>query len=490
MKKSNTSFDPARREILRAGAAASVLGTAAPFALQLAGMSSASAQQAPDYKALVCVFLFGGNDAHDTVLATDTATFGAYSAVRGGYALKDNAVLPLVLRQGSRHGARSFALHPATASLAELFNGLGGDQTRRRLAVVPNVGTLLAPTSKAQYAAQSVPLPPMLFSHNDQFNMWQAGGPEGATRGWGGLFGDQVMAQNGAGSVFTCISPAGTAIWLSGNEAVQYQVLPVTGEAVRIQGRDSLYGSTQAANAFKDILNREGGLFESEYKKVVQRSISAQQTIANAFGNVTVGNAPAGNNVASQLRAVARLIKAANSGGLPGVKRQVFFVSASGYDTHNNQFVGSQGGVGNHAALLGTLAQALRYFHDELGEGLIDKVTTFTASDFGRTLKTNSDGTDHGWGGHHFVMGGAVDGGEIYGQWPDLSAASEDLVELGRNLIPRVSVDQYGATLGRWFGLSDQQLSQVFPNLAAFPNSSYPHDLGFLKTVSIATQRR
>jgi uncharacterized protein (DUF1501 family) len=490
MKKLTSVVNSSRRDFLRAGAAASVMGAATPFGLQLAGMSSAAAQQADDYKALVCVFLFGGNDAHDTVLATDAATFGAYTAARGGYALQANAVRPLTLRAGTRHGTRPFAMHPATASLAELFNGVGGDATKRRLAVVPNVGTLLAPTTKAQYAAKSVPLPPMLFSHNDQFNMWQAGGPEGATRGWGGLFGDQVMGQNGAGSVFTCISPAGTAIWLSGNDAVQYQVLPLTGEAVRINGRDTLFGSTQAATAFKDILQREGGLFESEYKKVVQRSIGAQQTIANAFGNVAVGPAPQGNNVASQLRAVARLIKAANNGGLPGVKRQVFFVSADGYDTHNNQFVGSQGGMGNHAALLGTLAQALRYFHDELGEALINKVTTFTASDFGRTLKTNSDGTDHGWGGHHFVMGGAVDGGEIYGQWPDLSANSEDLVELGRNLIPRISVDQYGATLGHWFGLSDPQLAQVFPNLAAFPNSSHPHDLGFLKSVSIAAQRR
>jgi uncharacterized protein (DUF1501 family) len=468
-----------RRQLLRAGAGASLLGAAAPFGLSLANLSNAMAQQAPDdYRALVCVFQFGGNDGHDTLLATDAATWAHYSDARGSKALQQGQVLPLSLVAGSRHeGQRGFALHPSLAPLQSLFDGVNGDPARRHLAFVPNVGTLLSPTTKAQYLAGSVPVPPMLFSHNDQFNMWQSGQSEGASRGWGGLFGDNVLDQNTEGAVFTCISTAGNTVWLAGVDAVQYHVMPGTANAIPIEGRDSLFGSVTAGGIYSEILQREGGIFESEYKKVVQRSIAAEQTVNTAVESVTVGESPvAAGFLGLQLRAVARVIKAASTGALPGVKRQVFFVSAPGYDTHNNQFSGA------HAGLLNELAEGLRYFHDELGDGLIDQVTTFTGSDFGRTLANNFDGTDHGWGGHHLVMGGAVKGGEVYGEWPDLSPGSNDLVELGRILLPRIAVDQYSATLGKWFGLTDQKLRDVFPNLNAFPINTHPHDLGFLKS--------
>lgn len=477
--------NPTRRQFLRAGAGASLLGAAAtPFGLTLASLSDAMAQQnAEGYKALVCVFQFGGNDAHNTLLATDATTWGHYSDARGNTALKPNEVLPLSLVQGSRHqGVRGFAVHPSLAPLKPLFDGVGPNASRR-LAFVPNVGTLLAPLTKAQYLSGVAPVPHNLFSHNDQFNMWQSGGAEGASRGWGGLFGDSVLSQNGGGSVFTCVSTAGNTVWLAGQDAVQYQVLPGTAEAVPIDGRDVLFGSADAGVAYTSILQRGGGLFESEYSKVVQRSIAAEQTVNTALNGVGVSDpAPEAGFVGLQLRAVARMIKAASSGALPGVKRQVFFVSAGGYDTHSGQFASALG-PGAHAALLGQLAAGLRYFHDELAaSNLIDQVTTFTASDFGRTLANNTDGTDHGWGGHHLVMGGSVNGGEVYGAWPDLSPASSDLVELGRILLPRIAVDQYSATLGRWFGLSDQRLLEVFPNLAAFPQATHPHDLGFLQS--------
>jgi uncharacterized protein (DUF1501 family) len=289
-----------------------------------------------------------------------------------------------------------------------------------------------------------------------------------------------VLAQNGEGSVFTCISTAGNTVWLAGQEAVQYHVMPGTAAAIPIEDRDVLFGSSTAGDVYSEILQREGGLFEREYKKVVQRSIQAEGTVNDAIAGVTVGQPPLDAGfVGLQMRAVARIIKAvtaASSGALSGVKRQVFFVSAGGYDTHATQF------SGGHADALSELAHSLRYFHDELGDDLIDQVTTFTASDFGRTLANNANGTDHGWGSHHLVMGGAVKGGEVYGEWPDLSPGSNDLVELGRILLPRIAVDQYSATLGKWFGLTDQKLLDVFPNLNAFPNNTHPHDLGFLKS--------
>lgn len=475
MKSSNIS----RRSLLRAGAGISMLGASAPFGLNLAGISKAMAHQAVDeYKALVCVFQFGGNDGHDMLLATDSTTWGHYSEARGTAALKDTQVLPLTLVDGSRHsGQRGFAVHPSLEPLRPLFDGLNSDPARRHLAFIPNVGTLLAPTSKAQYLAKAVPVPAMLFSHNDQFNMWQSGRSEGASRGWGGLFGDNVLPLNVGGSVFTCISTAGNTVWLAGEDAVQYHVMPGTANAIPIEGRSSLFGSSVAGGIYSEILQRGGGLFEDEYRKVVERSIAAEKTVNDAVGLVSVSEPPAAAGfLGLQLRAVARLVKAASQSALPGVKRQVFFVSATGYDTHNNQFSGA------HAGLLRELATGLRYFHDELGDQLIERVTTFTASDFGRTLVNNFDGTDHGWGGHHLVMGGAVKGGEVYGDWPDLSPNSSDLVELGRILIPRIAVDQYSATLGKWFGLSDQTLRNVFPNLVAFPQGAYPHDLGFMKS--------
>jgi uncharacterized protein (DUF1501 family) len=472
-----------RRQFLRTGLGAAAMGTAiTPLGLNLATLSSAMAQSNPDdYKALVCVFLFGGNDAHNTVLATDTTTWNDYASARGQWALSPDSVLPLSVVPQSTHAGRGFALNPALAPLQELFNGMGGDSAKRRLAVVPNVGTLLAPTTKAQYQ-QGTRLPAQLFSHNDQFIMWQAGGVEGTAKGWGGLFGDEFTTRNGAGSVFTCVSPAGNAVWLAGQSVVQYQVLPVSGAAVPIQGRDNLFGSTAAGAAYAQVLQRSGGLFENEHTQVVQRSINAQQAVTQALSGIALGQLPPGSGaLAGQLRAVAAHIKAASSGTLPGVKRQIFFVSAGGYDTHNNQFVGSDGGPGEHTALLGGLANALRYFHDELGDALINQVTTFTASDFGRTLLVNGDGTDHGWGGHHLVMGGAVKGGDVYGRWPDLSSNSQDLVELGRNLLPRIAVDQYAATLGSWFGVSDAQLLNIFPNLQNFNSAEYPRNLGFMQ---------
>jgi uncharacterized protein (DUF1501 family) len=483
-----------RRAFLQAGAAFTALGAAVPMGINLAAISSAAAQSTPsDYKALVCVFLDGGNDGHNTVLATDDATYSVYAEARGALKLEKAQLANLSLIPGSAHAGRTFALHPSMGAVQALFNN-----PNRHVAVVANVGTLLAPTTKQQYLDKSVPLPTGLFSHNDQMSTWLTGGGEGANLGWGGRIGDLVLTGNGGNGVFTCVSPAGHSPWLAGDTAVPYQVVSIKGEAVPINDRATgandnqtrLYGSKAAAQAFRKVLERRQGLFADEYGKVVQRSIDAHKTLDGALGsNTDTPSELSGNDLAGQLRAVARIIKAANTptGKLKDVKRQVFFVTAGRFDTHDNQVSNNpQVEDATHKALLTEVSEALAYFYDVMeGAGLINQVTTFTASEFGRALQSNDDGSDHGWGSHHFVMGGAVKGGEIYGQWPDLSKNGPDTVEVSRSLLPRISVDQYGATLCRWFGLTEDQIkTSVFPNLnGAFLNrADYPLDLGFMKS--------
>jgi uncharacterized protein (DUF1501 family) len=516
-------LDASRRQFLARAAALSGCGAGAPLALNLTALGSAaslsgaaSAQSAGDYKALVCVFLFGGNDAYNTVLPTDSASWLNYSTVRnqapdpiallapgtppnGAAAVATPArlggVLPL---QPAVALPRPVALHPLLAQLQALFNA------ERRLAVVSNIGPLVMPTTKAQLALDSHPKPQNLFSHNDQQNTWQALAPEGATRGWGGRMGDRLAGLNGL-PVFTSVSAAGNAVWLSGDAVQQYQV--GSSGAIRL-GSDSngkVYGSTAVAQALQRIAGtpRSAHLLETDLAGVAQRSMAAEATLRNAlrpadsapFGtpapagssysaendpllrylNPLTGN-PAGNALAQQLQIVARMIDAGRSG--LGARRQVFFVSLGGFDTHDAQ-------NRSQADLLARLGQGLAYFDATMGAlGLREQVTLFTASDFGRTFTSNGDGTDHGWGSHHFVLGGAVRGGRVYGSLPVLGAknpnnnnfdSSPDQLGNGA-LLPTISVDQLGATLGRWFGLGDAELADIFPNLKYFSQKN----LGFL----------
>jgi uncharacterized protein (DUF1501 family) len=514
------SQNVSRRLFLRhAGAMGALLGpAAAPLALNLAAVGAASAQAAPDYKALVCLFLFGGNDALNMVLPTDTASWTNYSTVRNqmpdsiallapgtapnataavGTPLRLGGVLPIVPTDAQ---GRSFALHPTMGSLQTMFN------TDKRLAIVPNIGPLVMPTSKAQYSQNSHPKPASLFSHNDQQNTWQAMAPEGATSGWGGRMGDLLASMNGK-PVFTSISAAGNAVWLAGQSIQQYQV--GTNGAIRMGTNASgqVFGSTDVGLAMQRIVSSTRGthVFERDMAAVGKRSIDAEVALRTALkpaSDALFGTAPLSGNynanvdpklqydnpltgakafnaLAQQLQIVARMIHASSDAGVQA-GRQVFFVSMGGFDTHDLQ-------NRNHADLMAKLAHALRYFDSTLGAiGALNKVTTFTASDFGRTFTSNGDGTDHGWGSHHFVMGGAVRGGDLYGNFPVLGAknannnnfdSSPDQLGNG-SLLPTTSVDQLGATLGRWFGLSDSQLLGLFPNLANFDPAK--RNLGFM----------
>jgi uncharacterized protein (DUF1501 family) len=305
----------------------------------------------------------------------------------------------------------------------------------------------------------------------------QALGPEGVKIGWGGHLGDLVASSN-TNTVFTSISVSGNAVFSAGETVFQYQV--GSGGATQIGGLSgTLFGSTTAAASLKNIVTGTNQhLFANEYGAIVKRSVDAQASFQTAFAVSTAAaptqytqpstNALANNGLASQLQTVARIIGA--RAGL-GAKRQVFFVSMGGFDTHDGQNM-------NQADLLARISHALGYFDTALaglvGGDMRNNVTLFTASDFGRTLTSNGDGTDHGWGGHQFVMGGAVNGGEIYGRFPQFIQNAAD--STGNSYIPATSVDTIGSTLGKWFGASDSQLDTIFPNLVNFNR-----DLGFLK---------
>jgi uncharacterized protein (DUF1501 family) len=507
------SMPVSRRAFLHQASALSALaGVGGPMAINLAAMGGAAAQTAGSgYKALVCIFLYGGNDAFNMVLPTDPPSWEAYMATRNralsstldpstialasagaapvatalpGSPAHLGGVLPIA---PTNPQGRTFALHPAMPHAQALFNGA------KRLAVVANVGPLKLPTTKAQYKNPSHLKPLSLFSHNDQQNTWQAFAPEGATLGWGGRLGDALMSQNGAESRFTAISATGNAIWLNGGNVRQYQVSPRG--AIRMGGFDweggLAFGSAAVQAALEKVVtaSRTTHLLEKDVAAVMKRSVEAEAALRSAlpattaapwattetrFQDPLTGSTSEPNPLALQLQVVARMVAAA-TGATPALplRRQVFFVSVGGFDTHDRQ-------NGGHARLMAQLSHGLDYFDTLLGAiGARDNVTTFTASDFGRTFTTNGDGTDHGWGAHHLVMGGAVRGGDLYGNFPVLGVknaannefdASPNQIQNGV-LLPEISVDQYGATMGKWFGLSDTQLLDIFPNLSAFDAS-------------------
>ena len=459
--KSRSPVDLARRALLRRAALLGAAGTAAPWALNLSLMADAAAASAPsDYKALVCVFLYGGNDHANTVVPVDATNHATYARLRGALALQRDSLLPqsLVSSQGLPDGL-SLALHPSMAPLMPLWNA-------GRLAVQLNVGPLIQPTTVAQYNARSVPLPPKLFSHNDQQSVWQSDLPEGALSGWGGRMGDLILSGNG-GSLFSCISVTGNSVFLTGNNVVQYQV--GSSGPVAITGiQRTLFGSAAAQSALRTLITApRTHLFEEAYSTITRRSIEAESTLTAALASLPpLATAFAADNpLALQMQMVARLIAARQRFGL---KRQVFMVSLGGFDLHDLL-------MENHPALLGRVAGAMASFQAAVEElGVASQVTTFTASDFGRTLSSNGDGSDHGWGAHHFVMGGAVAGRRFYGKAPALAVNGPDDVGQGR-LLPSTSVDQYAATLARWFGISATDLPSIVPRIGAFGAA----DLGY-----------
>lgn len=455
------SSDQSRRAFLKRSAALSLAGTATPFVMNLATIGEAAAAVATDYKAIVCVFLYGGNDFANTLVPYDGTNYTLYQALRPSIAIARDALTPTLLNPTTPlAGGAQYALAPSLAPLLPIFNA-------GKMAAVLNVGTLVQPTTKAQYQAKSAPLPPKLFSHNDQASYFQSSSPEGADSGWGGRMGDLLQSGNG-NATLTCINVSGNAVFVSGKSATQYS-MGFYGPKPLYGNQSTLFTSATANSVMRSMITApRTHLFENEHTRIAKRSLDAFTQVSSALNSVPEFTTPwnGHNLLAVQLKLCARMI--ASSQAL-GAKRQVFFVSQGGFDLHSNLST-------RQPLLLATLAEALKSFYDTTVElGIADKVTLFTGSDFGRSIVNNNDGSDHGWGSSHFIMGGAVKGKQIYGKSPVLANNGPDDVGQGR-LLPTTSVDQYAATLASWFGVSDSQMSTVLPNIGNYST----RNLGFV----------
>ncbi|MGL4398967.1 MAG: DUF1501 domain-containing protein [Luteolibacter sp.] len=475
---------PTRREFIRKSCLAVGTISVAQTIRDLRLINSAAAQEtygATDYKALVCIFLGGGNDANNMIVPRTGADYGNYSAIRQNLALPASSLLPI---NPLNSDGRDYGLHPGCGQLQTLFN-------EGKLATLFNVGPLVFPMTRTQYSANSVARPPQLFSHSDQVTHWQTSLPDQPPRtGWGGRVADllhpgQLDLINGlpgamAAKIGLCTSISGNNTFQVGSTYQQYHV--GTSGAVTMS---NVTGNR--LQAVKDILsipsNVVSNLQRQVYADVLERSLATGDLLNTAIATT----APLSNGVhtywttqfpggslSDQLRMVARMIQ----GGPTALNmhRQIFYVTDGGYDTHTSQ-VQNNGAteadrlLGEHATRLTRVSQSMFAFQRAMEQlGLSDKVTTFTASDFGRTFRTNGQGSDHGWGSHHFIMGGAVRGNRIYGTFPALQLNGPDAVPTSSEgrWIPTTSVDQYSATLARWFGVSDSNMSTVFPNIGRF----------------------
>jgi len=463
--------------------------------LNLRLANSVAAQGGPlnDNKALVCIFLSGGIDSFNWLVPWEQSAYNIYSVTRGafgsdgGLALDRNA-----LRQLAAPSA-NFGLHPACVNLQAMANGTGAFAAYgRRLAFVANVGTLVQPITKAQFNAwengqnAALPVPKALFSHSDQIEQWQTAVPQGMSQlsGWAGRCADILNAYYNAGSSTSMsISLGGNNVFQVGNNTQQFVVTP--------SGALTFEGNTGGATTnnplyFKNTALRNTldqhytNLLTESFSQLTKQSDQAQQLFQTQFdsANAQLGAAvdalfPPGNYLATTLKAVVKTIKTRSQLGL---KRQTFFVNYGGWDHHGELLNTQAGMLTTLDAALGAYQRALEML------GLQDDVISFTSSDFGRTLRSNGRGTDHAWGGNALVFGGKVDGGKIFGSYPDLTLDGPDDVGRGGRCLPSAAADLYFAELLRWFGVSPGNMSYVLPNIANFWNPNSPSaPLGFVK---------
>jgi uncharacterized protein (DUF1501 family) len=445
-----------RRDFLQISARSTAMLAGGAGLLHL-GRINALAQTTSGYRAMVCVFLNGGNDGNNTIVPMATAAYQGYASARAGLALPQSGLLPVTTPSGVVYG-----LHPKLDGLRRLFE-------QQRVAVVANVGTLVRPLSREEYRLNTAPLPRNLFSHLDQQLAWQTAVPSGSVNtGWAGRVADR-LSPSGPLAFPSVVSVAGSAVFANGVTSMPATIIP--GVALGLARPDTSAGSAARLQSFQELLALDGGaiLVHAANERtsdgvrqagLLNTALAARGTLSTVFPQTDLGQ---------QLYEVAKVIQVRQQ---LGVSRQIFYCSLSGFDTHSGQLSAQENA-------LSQLGQALAAFHDATLEIGVDRqVTTFTESEFGRTLQpTSGTGSDHAWGSHQLVMGGAVRGGDIYGEFPTLALGGPDDVS-GRGVwLPSSSLDQYGATLASWFGVPSSDMPLVFPNIGNFPTTN----LGFLE---------
>ena len=431
----------------------------------LAGMSRPALSPSGDYKALVCILLAGGNDSFNMLVPRNGSHYTEYATTRSNLALPQGDLLPLNFTDAN---GKQFGLHPAMPEVQTLFNN-------GKLAFISNIGTLVAPTTKTQYLNASVPLPVGLLSHADQIQQWQTSIPQTrSSKGWGGRMADILQAGNSNQNISMNISLSGTNIFQVGSNSTEYAIRASAGGSVGIkvlEGTSALDGVLKSGA--ESLLSQQ---YQDIFKSTFTNKIEESQANHEEF-SAAIAQAPAlttsfsNNNVSANMELIAKTIAVRD---ILNVSRQTFFINFGGWDHHDEV-------LNNQVAMLSVVSKALSEFQAAMEElGLADCVTTFTISDFGRTLTSNGNGSDHAWGGNVMAMGDSVKGGQVFGQYPSLALGSNEDVG-GAILLPSISTDEYFAELSKWFGVQSGDLSYVLPNIGNFYNpSSSSLPIGFM----------
>lgn len=433
-------------------------------AINAAAMADSATATAGNYKAMVCVLLAGGNDSFNMLVPTDQPLYTSYQRARSNLAIPRQQLLNL---HSPHLSTGNFGVHPGMPEIQSLFE-------QEKIAFVSNVGTLIEPTTKEQFYSGIHPLPLGLMSHADQIQQWQTGLPhQRSGTGWGGRIAELVQSMNTNQKISMNISLSETNVFQQGNEIFEFAISPYGPEG--IYGYDSTWDlDVLQHTAMHKMLDREyQDIYKSTYVNTIKSSISATRDFQNTMDNTPPLTTPFSENYLSRsFQMIARVISAQAD---LGFQRQIFFLNYGGWDHHNAV-------LDYQAEMLPVLSRALGEFQSALAEiNMEHEVTTFTISDFARTLTSNGDGTDHAWGGHTMVMGGDVNGGRIYGEYPSLELGNP--LDVGNGImIPTTSADEYFGELALWFGVSPSETKELFPHLSNFynPQSGNP-PLGFLK---------
>lgn len=436
--------------------------------LRMTNSAIAASNDPNDYKALVCFFFGGGNDSHNMLAPKGNAEYAEYATTRSNQALAQASILAL----NGTHNGKTYGVHPGMPEIQSLYNS-------NRLAFVCNVGTLVENVTLAGYESGASKLPAGLFSHSDQIMHWQTSVPDApSSTGWGGRVADLLSSCNSNSQISMNISLAGTNTFQSGNQTVSYEIEPSGNGSISLMPYAEGENPTMAAlgqTAINSMMDAQySNLFQQAFADRNRNALDASATFSSAIAAQSLTTAFTANRISQSFEMIAKTIKARD---VLGMKRQTFFVMFGGFDHHDEL-------LNNHAAMLPVISKAMSEFDAAMTEiNMNDKVTTFTASDFARTLTSNGKGTDHGWGSNQMVMGGAVNGGQFYGSYPSLALGSP--LDTGRGrLIPTMSTDEYFAELARWFGVSNADLTQVFPNLTRFYTPSTTSPVGFMSSTA------